>query len=225
MNTELIVHIVISLLSLSGLIVYYRAFTLGYKMHNRQRVVRADIPEKLYYLSSYPAFMWYILPFISQPRMCGVYDWIEGELTTYNVVYVLATISIFIFFFCIWGKKSVSKNAEATKGTFYAPSRLLTDGIYARVQHPMVIGDILGHFALILFSGGIYTCILFPIYVFIDICMIRIQVKYSLEPYFASELKEYRKRTPALLDRRLTMILLLMIVLLISNVIISGRAI
>ena len=157
--------------------------------------------------------------------MCGVYDWIEGELTTYNVVYVLATISIFIFFFCIWGKKSVSKNAEATKGTFYAPSRLLTDGIYARVQHPMVIGDILGHFALILFSGGIYTCILFPIYVFIDICMIRIQVKYSLEPYFASELKEYRKRTPALLDRRLTMILLLMIVLLISNVIISGRAI
>ncbi len=225
MNTELIVHIVISLLSLSGLIVYYRAFTLGYKMHNRQRVVRADIPEKLYYLSSYPAFMWYILPFISQPRMRGVYDWIEGEFTTYNVVYVLATISIFIFFFCIWGKKSVSKNAEATKGTFYAPSRLLTDGIYARVQHPMVIGDILGHFALILFSGGLYTCILFPIYVFIDICMIRIQVKYSLEPYFASELKEYRKRTSALLDRRLTMILLLMIVLLISNVIISGRAI
>lgn len=225
MNTELIVHIVISLLSLSGLIVYYRAFTLGYKMHNHQKVVRADIPEKLYYLSSYPAFMWYVLPFISQPRMCGVYDWFGGELTTYNVVYVLATISIFIFFFCIWGKKSVSKNAEATKGTFYAPSRLLTDGIYARVQHPMVIGDILGHFALILFSGGVYTCILFPIYVFIDICMIRIQVKYSLEPYFASELMEYRKRTPALLDRRLMMILLLMIVLLISNVIISGRAI
>lgn len=225
MKTELIVHIVISLLSLSGLIVYYRAFTLGYKMHNKQKEVRADIPEKLYYLSSYPAFMWYILPFISQPRMCGVFDWIERDFTTYNVVYVLATISIFIFFFCFWGKKSVSKNAEATKGSFYAPSRLLTDGIYARVQHPMVIGDILAHFALILFSGGIYSCFLFPIYVLIDLFMIRIQVKYSLEPYFASELTEYRKRTPALLDRRLTLVLVFMLLLLISNVIVSGRVI
>ena len=34
MNTKLIIHIVISLISLSGLIVYYYAFLLGYKKHN-----------------------------------------------------------------------------------------------------------------------------------------------------------------------------------------------
>lgn len=36
MNTKLIIHIVISLISLSGLIVYYYAFLLGYKKHNSQ---------------------------------------------------------------------------------------------------------------------------------------------------------------------------------------------
>ncbi len=221
MKIELMIHILISLFSLSGLIIYYRAFLLGYKMHHHQKQVRPDLPEKLYYMSTYPAIIWYVLPFIRQPRMCGIFDWIGGDFTFYNVIYILVTISIFIFFFCIWGKKSVSKNAEATKSAFYAPSRLLTDGIYARVQHPMIIGDILAHFSLVLLSGGIYTCILFPIYIFIDYCMIKIQVKYSLEPYFASELMEYRKKTPALLDSRLAMILLLMVVLLLSNVLIS----
>ena len=60
---------------------------------------------------------------------------------------------IFQFLFCClyislaFGVKSLFlKNIEATKSAFYAPSKLLTEGIYARVQHPMIIGDILGHF-------------------------------------------------------------------------------
>ena len=157
MNTKLIIHIVISLISLSGLIVYYYAFLLGYKTHNSQ------------------------------------------------------------YFFGIWGKKSVSQNIEATKSAFYAPSKLLTEGIYARVQHPMIIGDILGHFSLVLLTGGIYTCILFPIYVFIDLFMIKIQVKYSLEPYYKSELIVYRKKTPVLLDQKLLFIVLFMALLVICN--------
>mgnify|MGYP000496020440 len=81
----------------------------------------------------------------------------------------------------------------------------------------MIIGDILGHFSLVLLTGGIYTCILFPIYVFIDLFMIKIQVKYSLEPYYKSELIVYRKKTPVLLDQKLLFIVLFMALLVICN--------
>lgn len=182
MNTKLIIHIVISLISLSGLIVYYYAFLLGYKKHNSQLKKQSKLPEKLYFMSTYPALIWYVLPFIEQPRMHGIYDWLNGEFVFFNVLYIPVSFLLFVYFFGIWGKKSVSQNIEATKSAFYAPSKLLTEGIYARVQHPMIIGDILGHFSLVLLTGGIYTCILFPIYVFIDLFMIKIQVKYSLEP-------------------------------------------
>lgn len=164
MNTKLIIHIVISLISLSGLIVYYYAFLLGYKKHNSQLKKQSKLPEKLYFMSTYPALIWYVLPFIEQPRMHGIYDWLNGEFVFFNVLYIPVSFLLFVYFFGIWGKKSVSQNIEATKSAFYAPSKLLTEGIYARVQHPMIIGDILGHFSLVLLTGGIYTCILFPIY-------------------------------------------------------------
>jgi protein-S-isoprenylcysteine O-methyltransferase Ste14 len=135
----------------------------------------------------------------------------------FNVLYIPVSFLLFVYFFGIWGKKSVSQNIEATKSAFYAPSKLLTEGIYARVQHPMIIGDILGHFSLVLLTGGIYTCILFPIYVFIDLFMIKIQVKYSLEPYYKSELIVYRKKTPVLLDQKLLFIVLFMALLVICN--------
>ena len=208
MNTKLIIHIVISLISLSGLIVYYYAFLLGYKKHNSQLKKQSKLPEKLYFMSTYPALIWYVLPFIEQPRMHGIYDWLNGEFVFFNVLYIPVSFLLFVYFFGIWGKKSVSQNIEATKSAFYAPSKLLTEGIYARVQHPMIIGDILGHFSLVLLTGGIYTRILFPIYVFIDLFMIKIQVKYSLEPYYKSELIVYRKKTPVLLDQKLLFIVL-----------------
>ena len=53
MNTKLIIHIVISLISLSGLIVYYYAFLLGYKKHNSQLKKQSKLPEKLYFMSTY----------------------------------------------------------------------------------------------------------------------------------------------------------------------------
>lgn len=217
MNTKLIIHIVISLISLSGLIVYYYAFLLGYKKHNSQLKKQSKLPEKLYFMSTYPALIWYVLPFIEQPRMHGIYDWLNGEFVFFNVLYIPVSFLLFVYFFGIWGKKSVSQNIEATKSAFYAPSKLLTEGIYARVQHPMIIGDILGHFSLVLLTGGIYTCILFPIYVFIDLFMIKIQVKYSLEPYYKSELIVYRKKTPVLLDQKLLFIVLFMALLVICN--------
>lgn len=83
MNTKLIIHIVISLISLSGLIVYYYAFLLGYKKHNSQLKKQSKLPEKLYFMSTYPALIWYVLPFIEQPRMHGIYDWLNGEFGNY----------------------------------------------------------------------------------------------------------------------------------------------
>ena len=216
MSNSLIIHLTISLFSLSGLLIYYYAFRLGGKKYEFKMESISRLPEKLYFLSAYPAFIWYALPFVEQPRIHGLYDWLDGRFTLFNVIYVLLSAGFFVYF-CIWWKKSVSQNIEATKSAFYAPSKLLTDGLYSKIQHPMIIGDLLGHFSLVLLAGGIYTCALFPVYIFIDLCMVKIQVKYSLEPYFKTELAAYRKKTPALLDRELICIALFMIVLFASN--------
>lgn len=216
MSNSLIIHLAISLFSLSGLLIYYYAFRLGRKKYEFKMESISRLPEKLYFLSAYPAFIWYALPFVEQPRIHGLYDWLDGRFTLFNVIYVLLSAGFFVYF-CIWWKKSVSQNIEATKSAFYAPSKLLTDGLYSKIQHPMIIGDLLGHFSLVLLAGGIYTCALFPVYIFIDLCMVKIQVKYSLEPYFKTELATYRKKTPALLDRELICIALFMIVLFVSN--------
>lgn len=224
MSNSLIIHLTISLFSLSGLLIYYYAFRLGRKKYESKIESVSRLPERLYFLSAYPAFIWYALPFVEQPRIHGLYDWLDGRFTLFNVIYVLLSAGFFVYF-CIWWKKSVSQNIEATKSAFYAPSKLLTDGLYSKIQHPMIIGDLLGHFSLVLLAGGIYTCALFPVYIFIDLCMVKIQVKYSLEPYFKTELAAYRKKTPALLDRELICIALFMIVLFASNYLIYNNMI
>ena len=99
MNTKLIIHIVISLISLSGLIVYYYAFLLGYKKHNSQLKKQSKLPEKLYFMSTYPALIWYVLPFIEQPRMHGIYDWLNGEFVFFNVLYIPVSFLLFVYFF------------------------------------------------------------------------------------------------------------------------------
>ena len=118
MNTKLIIHIVISLISLSGLIVYYYAFLLGYKKHNSQLKKQSKLPEKLYFMSTYPALIWYVLPFIEQPRMHGIYDWLNGEFVFFNVLYIPVSFLLFVYFFGIWGKSLFLKILKLLKVHF-----------------------------------------------------------------------------------------------------------
>lgn len=219
MNIYIILQIVLVAISLTGLCVYYYAFVIGY--NNYKKGIVSSFPKKLYFASTYPALIWYVLPFIKQPRIHGIYDWINGKFHLFGTIYIIITLVIFLYFFFFWGKKSVSKNLEATKDTFYAPRKLLTTGIYARIRHPMIIGDILSHFSLILFAGSIYTLYIFPIYILIDLFMIKIQVKFSLMPYFREELLAYKKKTPSLLDRRLMLVVCLLLSLLFTNFLLS----
>ena len=203
MNIYIILQITLVVISLTGLWVYYYAFNTGY--NNNKQGIESSVPQRLYYASTYPALIWYVLPFVRQPRIHGVYDLIGGNFNLLSSIYVFITLGVF----------------KATKNTFYAPKKLLTDGIYGRVRHPMIIGDILCHFSLILFMGSFYTLCLFPIYILIDLYMIKVQVKFSLMPYFREELLAYKKTTPSLLDRRLTLVLCLLLLLLFINILLS----
>ena len=216
MDLYIALQLTLVIISLTGLWVYYYAFKTGY--NNHKQGIKSSVPKKLYYASTYPALIWYVLPFVKQPRIHGIYDWIDGDFNIPSSVYIIITLSVFVYFFIFWGNKSVSKNFTATKESFYAPKKLLTDGIYGRVRHPMIIGDILCHFSLILFTGSIYTLCVFPIYILIDLYMIKVQVKFSLMPYFRKELLAYRKTTSSLLDRRLTLVLCLLLLLLFANI-------
>lgn len=216
MSLNFIIHAIVVIISLLGLIIYFYAFYLGYKYHHLGK--ESNLPEKLYFTGGYPALIWYALPFFKQPRMQSIYDWFRGDFTAFNLVYVLVLLGIFIYFSFFWVKRSMSKNIEATKNSFYAPKKLLTQGIYGEVQHPMIIGDILCHLSLILLTGALYTLWLYPLYIIMDLMMIKIQVKYSLEPYFEEELKVYRKTTPTYFNGKLSVITWTMAIFMVVNV-------
>ena len=93
MNTKLIIHIVISLISLKWINCLLLRISTRLQKHNSQLKKQSKLPEKLYFMSTYPALIWYVLPFIEQPRMHGIYDWLNGE-------FVFLMFCIFQFLFC-----------------------------------------------------------------------------------------------------------------------------
>lgn len=212
-NNEFIIQLILAGVSLLGLIPYFLAYKIG---SGRKKTDSFQLPLTLYYISSYPSFVWYIMPLLGQPRLSGVLN-IQGQSLAFIIPYILVCGLAFIYFSMMWSGKTIKMNLTATKDTFYAPKKLLTTGIYGKVQHPMISGDMIAHFSFILLFGAFNTLVLYPLYIFYSWAIVEIQVKYSLEPYFKQELIEYRKKTPAYLDKQLGMVVVLLIVLMIIN--------
>ena len=85
MDLYIALQLTLVIISLTGLWVYYYAFNTGY--NNHKQGIKSSVPKKLYYASTYPALIWYVLPFVKQPRIHGIYDWIDGDFNIPSSVY------------------------------------------------------------------------------------------------------------------------------------------
>ena len=81
MSNSLIIHLAISLFSLSGLLIYYYAFRLGRKKYEFKMESISRLPEKLYFLSAYPAFSGMPFPlWNSRGYMACMIGWMGDSL-------------------------------------------------------------------------------------------------------------------------------------------------
>jgi protein-S-isoprenylcysteine O-methyltransferase Ste14 len=207
-------QIILMSISLTGLILYYFAFRIGSKRKAEDTFVT---PNLLYYMGSLTCIIWLIMPFLKQPRFPGFIEVIQGgSVSIIGLITSIFGLCITISFF-IWDILSTKVNFKVTKNNYFAPKKLLTNGIYSIVRHPMIISDFFLHFGLCLCTGAYYTTMLLPVYFILNHCFVRIQEKYSLEPIFLEKYEEYKKTTPGYFTWWLMLVLILGVAAVVAN--------
>lgn len=211
-------QIILMSVSTIGLIGYYFSFRLGRAsvIANSSQIKR-KILKFLYHGGASTFLIWIIMIFLSQPRFHGLIDAIRGrEVSTVGLI--ISTYGLLIFvFFGIWNFLATRENSKVTLNSklslsnydYLAPNKLLTTGYYRIVRHPMVICTFFNMLGLSLLMGAYYTTMFLPVYFILNDALNWIQEKYVLEVEFPTEYKEYKKKTPRILNWWLTLLLIL----------------
>jgi len=211
--------------SLLMLIPYYVAFKGGHEQYMADKLDMAGNSKykSMYYSGFLISMIWYVMPFLEQPRLrLNIFSLFSNkELLIENSIYCMAFIAFILYFMFAWGTVVVKRNLSATKDRFLHPSELITDGPYAKVRNPMIIGDLFGHLGFILLLGGIHTLCFYIIYICINVAIVYIENKYSICVHFKDEYAEYAKRTPAFMNRELWIFALVYFVLIIINIVLT----
>ena len=209
-------HIVLSLISVLFLIPYY----FSYKVVIEDKYINSLLYGKFLYTSGlFSSVIWFVLPFLPQPRLYDVFEnWNDlwGYLSFLDYVAITYSAIFFIIFFCT-SMQAIKVNLKVTQDNFCAPKKLLTDGIYGELRHPMLAKDFLCHFFFAMLMGGIYTLALMPIYLLINLCFIGIQEKLVLREKFKTEYEHYSKSTPIFFNSTLTIIFTVGVLIILFN--------
>lgn len=185
-------------------LLFLASYFAGYAIaHRRDESATFTLPGYLCLVGSGASLSWFVMPLLPQPRMPGILDLIQG----WDVSYVALATQAYGLFIGVWffrfTVQSTKSNWSVTYHRFFAPDRLLTDGRYGIVRHPMLIGDFLCHAGIAVALGAIYTTLLIVIYYVIVEVFIEIQERYVLYPKFGDEYRAYAKQTPRSWNRAL----------------------
>ena len=189
----------ISLLGvLSGLLAFRRndvAVAAGPKVAGTARTF-------LYWLSLLPSVLWYVLPFLPQARFPSLYEGLsQGQMMA--LIVGLAGGFVFIWY-GLRALRIFRENQDATGAAmvdFLRPSRLLVDGDYARVRHPMFLYDFLAHSGLAVAAGALTTLALLPLYFLFSAAFNVVEERWVLAPRFGDAFDRYRARVPGYMTR------------------------
>lgn len=188
--------------ALAGLAVYAFGAALA-----RRRPPRGSIslPGLCYGLGILASLAWYVMPFLPQPRLAGLLDlparpdepavWLGAAVQLFGIVMGAA-------FFVATSRLTVI-NLGATRDNVFAPARLLTDGPYAGVRHPMLMDDVIAHLTIAMALTGSLTLALFPIYYAINEAFAEIDERLIMRPHFGAAYRDYARRTPRTMSRRI----------------------
>lgn len=191
-------QLLLVLLSLAAL----ASYALGARIAGRRPPASSNsLPGYLYVGGIVASFAWYAMPFFSQPRIPGWIDWLMGEPA--SVAGLLLTgfgLLLFVVFFAI-GSRIGMRNLTVTGENFFASSKLLTDGHYGIVRHPMLMADVLAHLGAAMALGAVQTLVLFPIYYAINESFASID-EAILRRRHAAAYEDFRATTPRMIERR-----------------------
>ena len=128
-------------------------------------------------------------PLIDQPRVL--------DLVTVKI-FGLITLTIGLVLACLGGKKLVTTDLRSMKGI---PDRLITEGLYARIRHPVNLGLMLIFLGWYAVLPGIYSIIFV-------VCLITVLVfetfweERNLIKKFGKEYLDYRENVGMFIPRR-----------------------
>ncbi len=199
------IQIIALLISLGCAVGGYATFWLG-----RREPPPRGLCGVLYWVSLLTSVIWYVMPFLPQPRFPSLPDGIQ-QTSAIGLVVGLIGLTITLFY-GVQALRSVRSNQTATGAgmrDFLTPSTLLTDGIYGRVRHPMFLGDFLAHLGLCLATGALFTTLLLPLYFAISSGFNLTEERWVLRPRFGQTFQEYRAAVPFAVTPRTAAVLAL----------------
>lgn len=188
-NNEMLYQIIFIIFSIAGLISYYIGYTLAFKYKDEKTFTKAGY---FCFAGGFTSLFWIVMPFLPQPRIGFI---AEKQLTLPDIFMHLYGLILFVWFI-IFTIRATKSNLTATSEFFFSPTRLITDGQYRILRHPMLMGDFFAHLGLSLMLGAIYTTLLIPLYYIINEIFIEIQERKVLRVKFKEEYIMYAKKTP-----------------------------
>lgn len=200
--------------SIAALALYFAGYVVAAR---RKAEGTFTLPGYLCFFGIFASLAWLVMPFLPQPRLPGVIDLLNGE-NVHPIALVAQAFGVVIgAWFFIFTSRSTKSNWSVTYDKFFAPEKLLTDGKYGVVRHPMLIGDFLSHAGIAIAAGGVFTILLLPIYYLIAEVFIEIQERFVLYPKFGEEYRAYARRTPRSWSPRLAAIAVLGVILVAAT--------
>ena len=154
---------------------------------------------------------WFWLPFTAQPHITGLP----------GIWLAFAGYIFFIFGFVLCGIGS-RKISEAVGWAGHAePSRLVTDGIYRYLRHPVYSGLFIGMLGWALIWNGVYSILLLPVLLFLLWLEAWLEEKLVLEKKFGEIFHSYRNNVPAFFPSLLGVPLLITAIFVIVGVLVG----
>jgi len=153
---------------------------------------------------------WFILPFTTQPKIPEMFG------------IVITSIGLAFFIFgLVFSMRASRKIFEVVGRAGHAePSRLVTDGPYGFVRHPIYCGLFFAMLGWSLIWNGVYSILLMPILYF----LFRIEAKLEekqVEKKFGESYVTYRKKVPAFFPIILAVPLIIIAITIIVGIVLS----
>lgn len=199
------IQVIALLTSLGCAVAGYATFWLGRREPPPKRLCGA-----LYWISLLTSVIWYVMPFLPQPRFPSLLEGIEQTSAIGLAVGLIGLAMALVY--GVQALRTVRSNQTATGAgmrDFLTPSTLLTDGPYGRVRHPMFLGDFLAHLGVSLATGALFTTLLLPLYFAISAGFNLAEERWVLRPRFGQTFQEYQAAVPFAITPRTAAVLAL----------------
>lgn len=199
------IQVIALLISLGCAVAGYATFWLGRREPPPRRLCGV-----LYWISLLTSLIWYVMPFLPQPRFPSLPEGIEQTSAIGLAVGLIGLAMALVY--GVQALRTVRSNQTATGAgmrDFLTPSTLLTDGPYRRVRHPMFLGDFLAHLGVSLATGALFTTLLLPLYFAISAGFNLAEERWVLRPRFGQTFQEYQAAVPFAITPRTAAVLAL----------------